>query len=29
MIRAGHDFDLARHFVTSLPQNGGDDINCD
>lgn len=29
MIRAGHDFDLARHFVTSLRQDGVDDVNCD
>lgn len=29
MVRAGHTFDLARHFVTTLPQNGVDDPKSD
>jgi regulatory protein len=29
MVRAGHDFDLVRYFVTLLPQNGGDDFKND
>lgn len=29
MVRAGHHFDLARHFVTMLPQNGVNVAECD
>lgn len=29
MIRAGHHYDLARHFVTTLPQNGVQNTKCD